>query len=96
MRLGDFGVLPRLGAGVVMAVVGIIVAQHHPIIGIVLVAIGTVSTGLAVRALRESPNDNTPEGGTLSRSALDLIIWTSLGIPVVMAILLVILVVAER
>jgi hypothetical protein len=68
-------------------------------LGIVTLALGGLTAFLSIRRLRRSlrsPDDRVTESGDLPRSELDYIIWTAVGLPVILGIVLLVFVVTGR
>lgn len=95
------GFLPLgLWRGLVPAVtftaVGLFVDRLGIPVRIVFLALGAISIELLWRAFRRRDDEAIVSDGELSTSHLDLIVWTALGIPLILGLFLVVIAVASR
>ena len=80
----------QIVAALVMVVGGVRTATlGSTAIGIILFAAGGVTAGLAVRGLIRrvrSPDSDFESSGELPKDQFDLIVWTALGLPIVLVL----------
>ena len=90
--------VPVLLGGLVGIWAGISVASSNLAFGLVLVLTGAITVVLLVRAWRAAPASpiSHAHAGGMPESWVDYLIWTAIGAPIVLAVLLLAFAIAER
>lgn len=84
--------------GLALSWAGITVASSNLALGVVMALAGAITVLLLVRALRASPAvPLSPEhAGGVPEQWVDYLIWTAIGVPIVLALLALVIAVADR
>ena len=85
--------LPLLPGGIVMTLAGLGMVGKNPFPGLVLLAIGAITTALVARMIVRAPSmaQESTMTGDVPGPALDYIIWFAIGVPMLFVALLLIL-----
>ena len=91
-------VVPLLAGGLVLIWAGTRVASANLGMGAVMVVTGAITVVLLIRGLRASPSSpmSAAHAGGLPEPWFDYLIWTAIGVPIVLAVLALVLAIAER
>ena len=89
---------PLLFSGLAMIWAGITMASSHLALGGGLALVGAITTVLVARALRAAPAGYMSEANArgLPGQWFDYLIWTALGVPIVISILVLAMAIADR
>ena len=87
-----------LPMGLALIWVGITVASSNLALSVVMVLTGAITVALLVRAIRvasSSPMSAAHASG-MPEPWIDYLVWTSIGVPIVLAVLLLVMAIADR
>ncbi|MFL5648435.1 MAG: hypothetical protein ACJ77V_10900 [Chloroflexota bacterium] len=79
--------------GIFLTTAGVMVLGRNTIVGLAMLAVGAVAIGLAARMAwaRRTSVDAAASKGELSRPAQDYLVWTVLGVPILVVVVFVVL-----